>query len=211
MSVKAIRDFDATLAAEHSLSLTAETIIRLFIQGNSIRRVERITGMHRDSILRLLVLAGERGETMLAKRVNGVPVRDVQCDEMCGFVGCKEKNVQKKHPVGFGDAYCLVGIERHTKLVLAWHPGRRSSPDTYAFVEKLDVATSGLQITTDGFAAYPEAIHLNLGTPVSFAQLIKVYASPRDGEQRYSPQKSLMPSQYPGGEGQIPSESARFT
>jgi IS1 family transposase len=81
-----------------------------------------------------------------------------------------------------------VGIERHTKLVLAWHLGRRNAPDTHAFVEKLDVATSGhFQITTDGFAAYPEAIHLNLGTRVSFAQLIKVYASPRDGEQRYSP------------------------
>lgn len=166
----------------------AEAVIRLLVEGNSIRSVERITGMHRDSIIRLLVLVGERCEKILAKRVNGVAARDVECDEMWGFVGCKEKNVQERHSAGFGDAYCFVGIERHTKLVLAWHLGRRNSPDTYAFVKKLDVATSGhFQITTDGFSAYPEAIRLNLGTRVSFAQLIKVYASPRDGEQRYSP------------------------
>jgi IS1 family transposase len=117
-----------------------------------------------------------------------LPVRDGQCDEMWGFVGCKEKNKTEDHPATFGDAYCFVAIERKSKLVLAWHLGRRTTRDTMALIEKLDVATSGrFQLTTDGFQAYPEAVSLNLGTRVDFAQLIKLYASPRDGEQRYSP------------------------
>ncbi len=62
---------------------------------------------------------------------------------MWGFVGCKQRNRTIDSPDTFGDAYCFVGIERHTKLVLAWHLGRRNTPDTYSFVEKLDVATSG--------------------------------------------------------------------
>jgi IS1 family transposase len=107
---------------------------------------------------------------------------------MWGFVGCKEKVKTEDHPDTFGDAYCFVAIERKTKLVLAWHLGRRTVSDTEAFTEKVDAATTGrFQITTDGFAAYPDAISLSLGTRVDFAQLIKIYGSPTDGEHRYSP------------------------
>ncbi len=87
-----------------------------------------------------------------------------------------------------GDAYCFTGIERSTKLVLAWHLGRRTARDTEAFIEKVNEATAGnFQITTDGFAAYRDAVSLSLGTRVDFAQLIKVYAASPEGEHRYSP------------------------
>jgi len=166
----------------------AESVLRLFVEGTSVRSIERITGMHRDTILRLLTVAGEGCEQLLERRIRALPVNDVECDEMWGFVGCKEKHKTEEHPETFGDAYCFVAIERKTRLVLTWHLGRRTARDTTAFIEKLDVATYGrFQITTDGFQAYPDAISLNLGTRVDFAQLIKIYASPRDGEQRYSP------------------------
>ena len=55
-------------------------------------------------------------------------------------------------------------------------------------MERLNEATSGrFQLTTDGFAAYPEVVHYSLGTRVDFAQLVKVYAAPRDPDERYSP------------------------
>jgi IS1 family transposase len=166
----------------------AAQIVRLLVEGMSIRSIERITGIHRDTILRVLQTVGEGCERMLEDKIHKVPVRDVQCDEMWGFVGCKEKSRSKDHPISFGDAYCFVAIERKTKLVLAWHLGRRMMRDTVAFTEKIDAATIGrFQITTDGFAAYPDAIHYSLGTRVDFAQLIKIYGSPTDGEHRYSP------------------------
>jgi hypothetical protein len=43
------------------------------------------------------------------------------------------------------------------------------------------------QITTDGFQPYVSAITTTLSDRCGFAQLIKVYASPPEGEQRYSP------------------------
>jgi transposase-like protein/IS1 family transposase len=166
----------------------AESVLRLLVEGNSIRSIERITGMHRNSVMRLLSLVGERCERWLEDRIRNLPVSDVQCDEMWGFVGCKEKAKTEDHPSTFGDAYCFVAIERKSKLILAWHLGRRNARDTVAFTEKVDAATSGrFQITTDGFQAYEEAIHYSLGTRVDFAQLIKVYGSPVDGEHRYSP------------------------
>jgi hypothetical protein len=57
-----------------------------------------------------------------------------------------------------------------------------------AFTGKINEATRGqLQITTDGFKPYFDAVHMSLGTRVDFAQLVKIYEAPRDGEQRYSP------------------------
>ena len=82
---------------------------------------------------------------------------------------------------------CFVAIERNTKLILAWRLGRRTARDTAAFTEKINEATQGkFQVTTDGFRAYVDAVHCSLGTRVDFAQLAKVYSTPRDGEQQYS-------------------------
>jgi IS1 family transposase/transposase-like protein len=174
---------EGTTKGEQEITL----IIRLFVEGCSVRSIERITGIHRDTILNVLVIVGDHCELLLEKMINGIPVRDVQCDEIWGYVGCKEKRNVNGDPLR-GDAYCFIGMERSTKLVLAWHLGQRKRRDTMAFIEKLYLATSGkFQITTDGFAPYFEAIHTALGTRVDYAQLIKVYEGGSEEEHRYSP------------------------
>ncbi len=65
--------------------------LQLIVEGNSIRSTERITGVHRDTILALLVMAGERCTKLLEDKLASLRVRDVQCDEMWGYVGMKEK------------------------------------------------------------------------------------------------------------------------
>jgi transposase-like protein len=162
-------------------------IIRLLVEGCSVRSIERVTGIHRDTILNVLMLAGERCERLLVSKIQGLPVNDVQYDEIWGFVGCKEKRNVSGDPT-LGDGYCFVAIERNTKQVLTWHLRKRTARDTFAFTEKINEARQGqFQITTDGFKPYFDAVHHSLGTRVDFAQLVKVYAAPRDGEQRYSP------------------------
>src|SRR5882762_1748566 len=90
-----------------------------------------------------------------------------------------------------GDAFTFVGIERNTKLVLAWHLGDRDNVNTEAFTEKLNYATSGhFQLTTDGLTTYYDAISYSLGTRVDYAQLIKVYGkNDVEAERKYSPPK----------------------
>jgi transposase-like protein/IS1 family transposase len=162
--------------------------VRMLLEGNSIRSTERISGLNRNTIMRVLVLAGEKAEKVSEQMIQNVSVSDVECDEIWSFIGKKEKRVKAGDDPTFGDAYCFTGIERNTKLILAWHLGRRTTRDTEAFTEKLHAATAGsFQITTDGFAAYRDAVSLSLGTRVDFAQLIKVYAASPEGEHRYSP------------------------
>jgi IS1 family transposase len=68
--------------------------------------------------------------------------------------------------------------------------GKRDQHTTNAFIEGLSQAISrrqNFQITTDGFRPYVSAINVTLGHCVDFAQLIKIYGAPSEGEGRYSP------------------------
>ncbi len=166
-----------------------EGVINLLVEGCSIRSIQRLTGIDQNTIMKILVLAGDRCERLLESKVQSVPLANVQCDEIWVFVGCKEKRNVSGDPT-LGDAYCFIAIERSTKLILAWHLGRRTARDTMAFTEKLEGATSGhFQITTDGFGPYFDAVHTCLGTRVDYAQVIKVYEGSSEEQHRYSPPK----------------------
>jgi IS1 family transposase len=166
--------------------------LKLLIEGSSIRTVERVTDLHRDTICRLLILAGEKAEKIMAKHVNNIKPNDVECDEIWGFVGKKEghKTEEEAENDSLGDTYCFVAIERNSKIVINFALGRRNQTTTDVFIEGLrDAVAPGhhFQITTDGFSPYLSAITTTLGHQVHFAQLIKVYSAPTEGEGRYSP------------------------
>jgi transposase-like protein/IS1 family transposase len=175
-----ILDFDRALKA-----------IQLLCEGCSVRTTERVTEINLRTLLKLLVIVGEKCERFLEDRIQNVAVRDVQADEIWAFVKMKEKEKVRRdiEDDRLGDAYTFVGIERHSKLVLCWHLGRRSYDDTFAFTEKLYRATgTHWQLTTDGFKAYQNAVIHSLGArDVDFAQLVKVYAHPSADDHTYSP------------------------
>lgn len=165
--------------------------LQLLVEGSSVRTTERITGLHRDTILRLLVHAGEKCAALMGRLIVNVPVKQVQCDEIWGYVGKKEKNktIEEANNDGLGDAYCFVAIERHTKLILNFALGRRTQETTNVFIEGLRYATAKqpFQLTTDGFLPYVGAIDATLSDRVDYAQIVKQYAESGDPEKRYSP------------------------
>ncbi len=125
------------------------------------QRVERraITEVHHTTILKLLVLAGEKCNRIMGEKIRNLKVRHVECDEVWSYVGKKQKRVQLDDDPNLGDAYCFVAIERHSKLVLNIALGKRDQATTDVFIEGVRHATRGeFQITTDGFAPYRSAI-----------------------------------------------------
>jgi IS1 family transposase len=105
------------------------------------------------------------------------------------WIGKKEKRVRPEDDQNLGDCYTFVAIERHSKLVLNIAMGKRNQATKDQFIEGVRHATARgrFQITTDGFAPYRSAISTTLSDRCDFAQLIKVYRAPQDGEKRYSP------------------------
>jgi len=166
-----------------------EKVLQLLIEGCSVRSAERISGLHRDTILKLLVAAGEKCEKLMARLIVNVPVQDIEADEIWSFIQKKEKQVTQDDDPNYGDAYCFVAIERNTKLVVNFALGKRNQATTDIFIEGLRHATArqGFQITADGFVPYVSAIENTLADRVSFSQLIKVYRATPEGERKYSP------------------------
>ena len=169
----------------------AVSVIQLLAEGCSIRSTERITGVEKRTILSLLALVGQRCEQLMKDRIHGLKIKECACDEIWGYVGMKSRAKTQKAITNkqIGDTWCFIGMERYTKLILAWHLGRRTTPDTIAFTENLRWATEGsFQINTDGFPAYKDAIVYSLGAQfVDFAQVMKIYKSNPDKETRYFP------------------------
>jgi transposase-like protein len=168
----------------------AELVLKLLLEGNSISSVVRLTDVHQKTILKLLVLAGEKCERIMGQRVRNVEVRDVEVDEVWAFIGKKEKRVRIDEDQNMGDCYTFVAIERNSKLVLNVAMGKRDKYTTDAFIEGLrDAIQPGccFQITSDGFAPYKHSIPDTFGNRVDFAMLIKVYQATPDGERKYSP------------------------
>ena len=163
--------------------------LRMLLEGNSVRSVERLLGVGRDAIIANMVEAGENCKRFLEKTIHGINVEDVQGDEIWAFVGCKEKTrIRKGYSEEFGDAFCFTALERNTKLMVAWHLGKRSPEDTLEFAKKLRRATNGhFQLTVDGYKPYRKQVPLVFGNQLHFAQLVKVFGKPEGEERQYSP------------------------
>ena len=166
--------------------------VQLLLEGNSIRSTERITGLDRNTIMKVLVLAGEKCNKVMGRLIVNVPVKDVQCDEIWGFIRKKEAHKTPEEAATdntIGDAYAFVAIERGSKLILNFALGRRDQATTDMFVEGLRLATAPqrFQISTDGFRSYITAIEDALEERVDYGMLIKSYNEDPTEEKRYSP------------------------
>ena len=165
--------------------------LKMLLEGVSIRATSRLTGTDKTAIIDLMVTIGQRCERFLKSRIQGVKVSEVECDEMWGFIGMKEKTRERlNRGQEFGDCYCYVAMERNTKLVLTYHVEKRSSEGTWEFINNLYFATSGrFQISTDGYRPYQAAVPLIFNFNVDFSQVIKRFGGNTDNEagRRYSP------------------------
>ena len=174
----------------------ATMVINMLLEGMSVRSVERLTKVEKHTILKLLVLAGQKSERLLNDKLKGLAVQDVQADELWGFCKMKAKTREayKITDDQVGSFYTFIGMETNSKLVLAYHVGHRDVPSTVDFVQKLNNATAGrFQLSTDAMPAYRDAvIYSQLGERVDYAQLIKIYENSRESKitaKKYSPSR----------------------
>ena len=156
-------------------------IVRLLVEGNSLRSCSRITDIAYNTILKLLVDVGKACLQFHHDNVVNLAAKRVQCDEIWSFVMCKDKNAEictKKDEQHVGDAWTWVGIDADSKLVISWLVGNRDSATASDFM--LDVASrlrNRVQLTTDGHKPYLKAVENAFDYDIDFAQLIKIYGS----------------------------------
>jgi transposase-like protein/IS1 family transposase len=168
----------------------AARAIQCLIEGCSIRSTERLTGVNRNTIMRLLIVAGERSARMMDARMRNLRPRYLQLDEIWTFVQKKARNVRKGESPEFGSQWVYVAIDAETKLIPSFYVGGRVRSETTAFLWDLYNRIEGrTQITTDGLNHYTQSVPMCFGTDVDFAQLTKMFGDfgQESPEGRYSP------------------------
>jgi IS1 family transposase/transposase-like protein len=165
-------------------------VASLLCEGMGIRAVSRITGLHQQTVLNVLARAGSKAARFLDATVKNVQPESVQADEMFCYVGCKDRANRTNDPFK-GGQWLFMAMDSKSKLIISHVIGQRSPNNTEILLNDLKRRVAGrMQLTTDGFGAYRIAVPRTIGKDIDFAQLIKKYANPMDGdavERRYSP------------------------
>jgi len=164
--------------------------LQMMAEGISLRAMTRLTGVSRTTLIKLLEVAGQAFAEYMDRTLMNLPCKRLQLDEVWAFCYAKQKNVPtaKAAPEGAGDIWTWVALDADTKLAASFYVGARDGAAALDFVSDLAPRLANrVQITTDGHKAYVEAIEESFGADVDYAQLIKVYGAPADGEKRYSP------------------------
>jgi IS1 family transposase len=172
----------------------AEKIVSMICEGVSVLATSRLTDTDPHTIIDLVNYLGERCETYMQENIKGVHVEDIQIDEQWQFILCKKATAKKnKYVGGCGDSYTYTAIERGTKLIVAWHFGKRNEKHTTAFIAKLAAATVGrFHLTSDGWSAYPMAVWQHLEGRVDYGMLVKIYGDgSAEDQRRYSPARII--------------------
>jgi IS1 family transposase len=159
-------------------------VIGALAEGSSIRSIERITGVHRDTIMRLGVKVGQGCASVMDSKMRNLPCHRLEMDEIWGFVGKKDRNVRVGEDA-VGSVWTFCAIDAETKLGPAFKVGDRSVATAKAFVQ--DVAgrmAYRVQISTDGLNAYVAAMESAFGGNVDYAQIIKTYGREETTDNR---------------------------
>jgi len=175
-------------------------ILGCLVEGNSIRATARLTGVSKDTVVKLLVDVGRACSDYQDKTLRNLTCKRIQCDEIWSFCYAKEKNVpeEKKGQFGYGDVWTWTAICAETKLVPSFMVGSRDGEAAKAFIDDLNSRLAHrVQLTTDGLKAYLEAVEDSFGADIDYAQLIKIYGTEPEGERRYSPSKCLGAEKVP--------------
>ncbi len=168
-----------------------QQVIACLVEGNSIRATVRMTGVAKNTVVKLLGDIGLVCSIYQDRLLRDLPCERVQCDEIWSFVYAKKKNVPEDKRGEAGDVWTWVALDPDSKLVISYRVGSRDVAEAIDFMT--DVAKrlrSRVQLTTDGYHAYLQAVRHAFKDQVDYAQLVKVYgnsADPRSPERRYSP------------------------
>lgn len=186
------------------------TILRLLVEGNSVRGVCRLMGTDIRGVLRQLTWAGEHCRDLMERYFRGLTLDHLECDEIWTFVRKKQSRLtttERAYRGDIGDVYLWYSIDQETKLIPAFVLGKRSADMARRLMTQLSdrlarplphasdshsFKSGGYhpvtQISTDGFAAYPEAVDLAFGPYVKFGTIIKDY---RNANMPYTPSEMV--------------------
>lgn len=153
-------------------------VLAALVDGNSIRAVERMTGVHRDTIMRFGILCGEGAERLHNRLVRDLSCSFIDMDEQWGWVHTKGSRVKDTDPAEWGEQWSWVAIDRSSRMAVTFYIGRRNQESANIFAADLRsrLVVMPTLMTSDGLSLYVPAILASFGPATPFAQTVKQYS-----------------------------------
>lgn len=163
--------------------------LSMLLEGSSVRATERVIGVHRDTILRLMVRVAGACADFSNRTLRDLNCGRIEVDEIWAFVAKKSKNVRDSDDWSrIGDQYTFVALDPETKLIPSYKVGKRTAYTTMEFIDDLAARLGRrVQISSDAFPAYYHAIATAFPNGVDYASVVKDYEETPAGRSRYSP------------------------
>src|SRR5687768_5307360 len=96
-------------------------VVSALCEGNSIRATVRMTGVAKNTVVKLIAELGAACSKYQDEKLRGLPAKRVQCDEIWSFIGSKEKNTTpEKKAEGRGDCWTWTALDSDTKLIISF-------------------------------------------------------------------------------------------
>ena len=165
-------------------------VVAALVEGCSIRATVRMTGVAKNTVVKLLVDLGAACKAYHDEHVRNLATKRVQADEIWSFCHSKQKNVR---PENFGklhgDVWTWTALDADSKLIINGIIGGRDARYGREFVADLaSRLTDRIQLTSDGWQVYRDAVERAFGDEIDYAMLIKEYRNERVRDYaRYSP------------------------
>ena len=151
-------------------------VLSMLLEGSSIRATARTVGCHKKTVSDLSKMAGRVAARYQDQQLRNLDLERIQLDEIWSFLYAKQKNLPKlKQPRVAGDLWTWIAFCPDTKLVAVWRIGDRTAETAVDFLADLENRLADrIQLTTDGYSAYLEAVEAAFGGEVDYAMLSKV-------------------------------------
>lgn len=165
-------------------------VIAALTEGCSIRTTERLTGIHRDTIMRLAARVGFGAMQFHDHKVHSLRVARVELDEAWSYVGKKQRRLTPVDGADKGDQYVFIAMAGTQKAIVSYRVGKRTEENTRAFVQDLrERIINAPEISSDAWPSYEPAIEAAFGSECRYGQIIKTYVGEpaKDAARRYSP------------------------
>jgi IS1 family transposase len=166
-------------------------VIAALCEGVSIRATERLTGVNRETVMKLGARVGMGCAKVHSRLMRDLNVSRLEFDEIWQFVGKKRKAVRAGDPATVGDQYTFVALGGSSKAIVSYYTGKRTHEAAGTFARDVRARVLGApEISTDGLNAYPVAIEEAFKTECSHGVVVKEFAAMHagtDAHHRYSP------------------------
>lgn len=128
--------------------------------------------------------------------MRGLTSTSIQVNELWGSVGKKDKNVKTTDdPNAVGSVWTSCAIDSDSKVVPSFKVGHRDSATANAFMADLASRLKNrIQLASDGFAPYFEAVEQAWGADVDYGQIVKSYQT--DEGSKYTPERKYSPPRF---------------